>query len=65
MSFTSHCQRDTLLEYYSSVQCEKVVLVHGEMESKIEFAKELQDAIFKNDNTGRVIVAQRGYELSL
>jgi len=65
MSFSSHAQRDTLLDYYSSVQCEKIILVHGEMSGKLDFAKELQEKIFNNDNTGKVVVAQRGYELSI
>ena len=63
MSFSSHAQRDTLLDYYSSVQCKKIILVHGEMSGKLDFAKELQERIFNNDNTGKVVVAQRGYEL--
>ena len=58
-------QKDSLLKYYGSVQCEKIVLVHGEMNAKMDFTKELQNEISKNDNTSKVVVAQRGYELSL
>lgn len=65
LSFTSHMQKDSLLKYYGSVQCEKIVLVHGEMNAKMDFTKELQNEISKNDNTSKVVVAQRGYELSL
>ena len=65
MSFTSHMQRDSLLKYYGSVECEKIILVHGQMDGKIEFAKELQEEISKNDNTSKVVVAQKGYQLSL
>ena len=64
-SFSSHAQRDTLLSYYGSVECEKVVLVHGEINGKIAFAKDLQEEISKNDNTSKVIVANRGYKLLL
>ena len=64
-SFSSHMQRDTLLSYYGSVECEKIILVHGEMSGKIELARELQEEISKNDNTSKVIVANRGYKLSL
>ena len=64
-SFSSHMQRDSLLKTYGAVECEKVVLVHGEMNGKIEFAKELQKEISKNNNTSRVIVANKGYSLSL
>jgi metallo-beta-lactamase family protein len=64
-SFSSHMQRDSLLKTYGATQCEKIVLVHGEMNGKIEFAKELQEEISKNDNTSKVIVANKGYKLSL
>jgi hypothetical protein len=35
------------------------------MSGKIELARELQEEISKNDNTSKVIVANRGYKLSL
>ena len=65
LSFTSHMQRDSLLKYYGSVECRKIILVHGEMQGKIDFTKDLQEEISKNDNTGKIVVAQKGYELSL
>lgn len=64
-SFSSHMQRDSLLKTYGATECEKVVLVHGEMNGKIEFAKELQEEISKNNNTGKVVVANKGYILTL
>lgn len=64
-SFSSHMQRDSLLKVYGTTECEKVVLVHGNMDGKIDFAKDLQEEISRNDNTGKVIVANKGYELSL
>ena len=64
-SFSSHMQRDSLIKTYGATECEKIVLVHGEMNGKIEFAKELQEEISKNDNTSKVIIANKGYQLSL
>lgn len=64
-SFSSHMQKDSLLKTYGATECEKVILVHGEMNGKIEFAKELQEEISRNDNTGKVIIANKGYKLSL
>ena len=58
-------QRDSLLQIYGATECEKIILVHGEMDGKIEFAKELQDEISKNNNTSKVVVANKGYTLSL
>lgn len=64
-SFSSHMQRDSLLKIYGATECEKIILVHGEMNGKIEFAKDLQSEISKNDNTSKVIIANKGYKLSL
>ena len=64
-SFSSHMQRDSLLQTYGATECEKIVLVHGEMSGKIEFSKDLQKEISKNNNTSKVIVANKGYSLSL
>ena len=64
-SFSSHMQRDSLLKTYGETECEKIVLIHGEMDGKISFAKELQEEISKNNNTSKVIVANKGYVLSL
>lgn len=64
-SFTSHAQRDSLLQYYSSVDCEKVLLVHGDMDGKVEFASDLEEAISKNDKTSKVICVNKGYSLSI
>lgn len=64
-SFSSHMQRDSLLKIYGNTECEKIVLVHGEMNGKIELSKALQEEISKNDHTSKVIIANKGYKLSL
>ena len=64
-SFSSHMQRDSLLDYYSSISCEKIYLVHGEMEKKIEFAAELQDKISEKNKTTRVVCVNKGTEIIL
>ena len=64
-SFSSHMQRDGLLKTYGATECEKIILVHGEMNGKIEFAKDLQEEISKNNNTSKVVVCNKKYKLSL
>lgn len=64
-SFTSHAQRDSLLQYYSNVDCEKVLLVHGDMAGKVSFAADLEEAISKNNKTSKVICVNKGYSLSI
>ena len=48
-SFTSHMQHDDLLWLYSSANYEKIALVHGEMEDKLEFQKELYKLELRRD----------------
>lgn len=64
-SFSSHMQRDSLLEYYSSINCEKVYLVHGEMENKISFSQDLENKISGNNRTTRVVCVNKGTEVLL
>ena len=64
-SFTSHAQRDELLNYYSNVDCEKVLLVHGDMDSKREFAIDLEQEISKKDKTSKVGCVNKSYMLGL
>lgn len=64
-SFSSHMQKDSLLEYYSNVDCEKILLVHGDMEGKIGFAKELEFAISKNNKTSKVVCVNKGHILTI
>lgn len=64
-SFTSHIQRDSLMNYLSSIDCSKIYLVHGEMNGKIGFSKELQEQISRNNKTSRVVCVNKGMEISL
>ncbi len=64
-SFSSHMQYPSLLKYYSDVNAEQVVLVHGEMKPKIKFAKELQEEISKKCKTTRVVIANSSMTINL
>lgn len=64
-SFSSHMQKDSLLDYYSNVDCQKILLVHGDMKGKAEFANELEMAISKKDRTSKVICVNKGHVLTL
>ena len=64
-SFTSHMQYDDLLHYYSTVQADKICLVHGDFNSKCEFAKELQKEIDKKFGRARVVIVNKGTSIKL
>lgn len=64
-SFSSHIQYNSMLDYYSNVDCEKIILVHGDEKAKIDFAKVLQEQISKKDKTSKVVCATKDYRLSI
>lgn len=64
-SFSSHMQYDDLLNYYSSGNFEKVCLVHGDFDDKIEFAKKLQDEISRKNKTSKVVVVNKNTSINI
>lgn len=61
-SFSSHMQHDQLLEYYSSIKCDKIFLVHGQQVEKVKFAEELREQIEKNASTTQVVCVNKSAE---
>lgn len=61
-SFSSHMQHDQLLDYYSSIQCNKIYLVHGQQPEKIKFAEELKNEIARKNHTTQVICVNKSTE---
>ena len=64
-SLSSHMQRDDLLKYYKSMYTEKICLVHGDMDGKIEFAEDLKKEICDMSKTTKVCVVNKGTKISL
>ena len=64
-SFSSHAGHEDLVKYGSSLNCGKLILVHGEPEGKKCLADKLKEAISKNDKTYRVLCAFRGMVVHL
>lgn len=62
-SFTCHMQHDDLLEYYSDINCEKIALVHGKFNDKIEFCNSLQNIIESKNKTSKVICVNQSTSL--
>lgn len=59
-SFSSHCDYCGLLDFYSSLQCNKLALVHGNQDDKVKFAKVLQDKFVEQGKSTRVLAVQQG-----
>ena len=64
-SYSSHMQHDDLVKYYKSINCEKVYLVHGDEQSRIELKEDLEKALSDLCKSTRVIIANKGTKISL
>lgn len=64
-TFSSHANHDDLIEYGSSLNTNKLVLVHGTEESKKCLSAKLKEAISKNDKTYKVICATKDMVIHL
>ena len=60
VSFSSHASRDELIDYYTNtLRFNKLCLVHGNYENKVEFANTLQDELIKQGKSSRVVCTQQ------
>ena len=64
-TFSSHAGHNDLIQYGSSLNTNKLVLVHGSEESKNCLANKLRNAISKNDKSYRVQVASKNMLIHL
>lgn len=65
LSFSSHMQRRELINYYKSINCDKVYLVHSNNNSKLEFKEDLEKAIADCLKSTRVIAVNKGTKINL
>lgn len=64
-TFSSHANRKDLIEYGSSLQTEKLILVHGSTEAKNSLKEDLKEAISKKNKTYKVVAASKDMFLHL
>ena len=64
-SYSSHMQHDDLVKYYKSINCEKIYLVHGDEQARIELKQDLEKALSDLCKSTRVIIANKGTKISL
>ena len=63
-SFSSHMQRKDMINYYKSINCDAIYLVHSD-DNKIEFKHDLQDAITDCLKSTKVVAVNNGTKISL
>ena len=64
-SYSSHMQNKDLINYYKSINCEKIVLCHGEEKAKKELKEDLENALVESCKSTRVVIANKGIKFSL
>lgn len=64
-SMSGHAMFETLLDYYSNINCENIILHHGSENAKIEFSKELKKEFAKKCKTTKVICANSSLRLTI
>lgn len=64
-SFSNHANHNDLIEYGSSLNTNKLVLVHGSEDSKKCLSAKLKEAISKNDKTYKVVIANKDMVIHL
>lgn len=64
-SYSSHIQRVDMINYYKSINCEKIYLCHGDMQARIELKEDLEKALADCCKSTRVIIVNKGTKISL
>ena len=64
-SFSSHASQKDLINFVKNCNCNKVVLMHGDEESKIELKYKLEEMLHKNSKTTKVILSTLNGEIKL
>lgn len=64
-SYSSHIQREDMIKYYKSMNCEKIILCHGDELAKKELKEDLEKALSDMCKSTRVVVTNKGMKISL
>ena len=64
-SYSSHIQREDMIKYYKSINCEKIYLVHGDEKAKLELKEDLEKVLADCCKSTRVIIVNKGTKISL
>ena len=64
-SYSSHMQRKDLLNYYKGINTEKIYLVHGDTQARLEFKEDLEKEFEKCLKSTRVLIVNKGTKIKL
>ena len=64
-SWSSHASYEELMDYLTALRYNKVCLVHGNMEGKVEFAKTLKEKLVGQGRSSRVVVVNQDTKVQI
>jgi metallo-beta-lactamase family protein len=64
-TFSSHASHEELVEIGSELNTEKIILVHGSNQAKLDLQKDMQEAVSKNNKTTRVVCSTKDMVIHL
>ena len=63
-SFSSHMQHDDLVDYYSAVFAQKIYLVHGDEDAKLNLKRDVEARLAEKYRTTKVIATNKSTKLT-
>lgn len=64
-SWSSHASYEELMYYLTTLRYNKVCLVHGNMDGKVEFAKALKEKLVEQGKSSRVVVVNQDTKVKI
>ena len=64
-TFSSHASQSDLISFIKNCNCNSIVLMHGDEESKIELKEKLDDMLTKHNRTTKVYISKLNGEIRL
>lgn len=64
-SYSSHMQRKDLINYYKGINTEKIYLVHGDKQARMELKEDLEKELENCLKSTRVVVVNKGTKIKL
>lgn len=65
LSFSSHMQHEDLVNYYKGIVADKIYLLHGDEQSRLDLKKELSDELSKMSKTTKVSIVNKSTVINL
>ena len=64
-TFSSHASQKDLINFVKNCNCNKIVLIHGDKESKLELKQKLEEELLKIDRKIKVYISELNMQIEL